>query len=256
MTAPIAQLRELTVDIATRPGRGAPVVRALTGTDLTLHSGRVTALIGESGCGKSLAAAAFCGLLPPGSQVSGEIRYAGADLARADERTWRRLRGHHLGLVPQSPATSFTPVRTLGAQLTEVCRRLGSEFTVRELLEMAHLDPGSTALYPHELSGGMAQRAAIAAALAGGPEVLIADEPTSALDPANAALVWQLLTGLAATGVSVLVITHDLTSLLAANGCHDIAVMRSGTVLLQQDTAAMTASTDEYLSRFFAGVPV
>jgi peptide/nickel transport system ATP-binding protein len=250
---PIALLRRLTVDIATRPGRRAPVVRALTDANLTLHTGRVTGLIGESGCGKSLVAAALCGLLPPGSRVRGEIRYDGEDLAKADERTWRRLRGHRIALVPQSPATSFTPVRTLGAQLTEVCRVLTSARGPAELLEAVHLEPSSAALFPHELSGGMAQRAAIAAALAGRPAVLVADEPTSALDPDNAALVWRLLADTAATGVAVLVITHDLPSLLAAGGCHDIAVMRAGTVLAQQDTHEILSSTDDYVSRFFVG---
>ncbi|BBZ05079.1 hypothetical protein MCHIJ_45160 [Mycolicibacterium chitae] len=249
----VAALEQLTVDIATRPGRHAPSVQPLRDVELTVNAGTVTALIGESGCGKSLVAAALCGLLPPGSRVRGRVLFDGTDLAQADERRWRPLRGHRIGLVPQSPATSFTPVSTVGTQLQQVCRRLGSDRTAAQWLAAAHLPAASAALYPHELSGGMAQRAAIAAALAGRPELLIADEPTSALDPDNAALVWQLLADVAAQGVAVLVITHDLPALLDAQVCDDIALMRAGTVIRRAPVAEMTGSTDDYVGRFFAG---
>ncbi len=249
----VAALEQLTVDIATRPGRNADSVRPLRDVELTVAAGSVTALIGESGCGKSLVAAALCGLLPPGSRVRGRVVFDGADLTHAGERHWRPLRGHRIGLVPQSPATSFTPVSTVGRQLEQVCRRLGSDRTAAELLAAAHLPASSAGLYPHELSGGMAQRAAIAAALAGRPELLIADEPTSALDPDNAALVWRLLADVAAAGVAVLVITHDLPALLAAQVCDDIALMRAGTVIRRAPIAEMAVSTDDYVSRFFAG---
>lgn len=249
----IAALEQLTVDIATRPGRRSPSVQPLCEVDLTVNAGTVTALIGESGCGKSLVAAALCGLLPPGSRVRGRIMFDGNDLAHAGERCWRPLRGHRIGLVPQSPATSFTPVSTIGSQLAQVCRLLGSDRTAAELLAAAHLPAASGSRYPHELSGGMVQRAALAAALAGRPDVLVADEPTSALDPDNAALVWQLLSDVAADGVAVLVITHDLPSLLAAQVCDDIALMRAGTIVGRAPVSEFACSTDAYAGRFFAG---
>ncbi|MGV0850551.1 ATP-binding cassette domain-containing protein [Mycolicibacterium phlei] len=256
-----AQLENLTVEIAVRGGRRSPVVRVLDGTDLVVPAGDVTALIGESGCGKSLVALALCGLLPPSSRVTGRIMIGDADLTGAGEKTWRALRGSRIGLVPQSAATSFTPVRTVGAQLAEVCRRLGADRGPDELFAAVHLPDDVGDRYPHELSGGMAQRAAIAAALAGRPRLLIADEPTSALDSDNAATVWRLLADAAADGAGVLVITHDLRSLLAAEVCGQVALMRDGAVLRQAPLVDMFAAgldpvTDDYTARFFDGALV
>lgn len=252
MTRPAARLVDLTVDIATRPGRHSPTVRALDRASVTVTAGKLTALIGESGCGKSLVAAALCGLLPPGSRVEGQILIGDDDFAHVDERQWRTVRGHHIGLVPQSAATSFTPVRTVGSQLAEVCRRLDADRSAAELFAAAQLPPSAGTLYPHELSGGMAQRAAIAAAIAGRPELLVADEPTSALDPDHAAAVWELLGAAAESGAGVLAITHDLPSLLESGVCHDIALMRNGTVLRQAPVADMSSDSHSYISAFFA----
>ena len=247
----VAQVRNLTVDIATRRRGGEPV-RVLDAVDLDLRPGRLTALIGESGCGKSMVAVALCGLLPSAAQVTGRILIDGQDVTAAGEPVWRTLRGRHIGLVPQSAATSFTPVRTVGAQLGEVCARLDSPHTPAQWCDQVRLPADVVDRYPHELSGGMAQRAAIAAALAGRPRLLIADEPTSALDPDNAAVVWRLLAETAADGAAVLVVTHDLPSLLRADACDDIALMRAGAVLRQAETAAMVAGDDPYARRFFA----
>ena len=170
-----------------------------------------------------------------------------------DERHWRRLRGAHIGYVPQSAATSFTPVRTVGRQLAEVCGRLRADRGVTELLAAVRLPADVAERYPHELSGGMAQRVAIAAALAGRPGLLIADEPTSALDPENSDGVWQLLGEAAAEGAGVLVITHELPGLLRSGVCDDIALMRSGTVLGQGTTAELAAAGG-YAQRFFGKV--
>lgn len=253
---PAAQLRDFTVDIATRGGAGAPAVRVLDAVDLDVAAGRVTALIGESGCGKSLVAAALCGLLPPAARPSGRIVIDGRDLTGAGESLWRGLRGRHVGLVPQSAATSFTPVRTIGSQLAEVCGRLGADRTPAQLCTAVGLPDDVAARYPHELSGGMAQRVAIAAALAGRPGLIVADEPTSALDPDNAALVWQLLADATADGAAVLIITHDLPSLLRADACDDIALMRTGTVMRQASADEMLADPDAYARRFFTTVAV
>ncbi|MGE2733649.1 ATP-binding cassette domain-containing protein [Mycolicibacterium vaccae] len=251
-----AQLTGLTVEIDLRRGRHSGVVPVLGDVHLAVPAGRVTALIGESGCGKSLVAAALSGLLPPGSRARGQVHIGGREVPFGDERRWRTLRGRHVGVVPQSAATSLTPVRTVGSQLGEVCARLDADRTPEQLCAAVALPPATLHLYPHELSGGMAQRVAIAAALAGRPGLLIADEPTSALDPDNAALVWRLLGDAAADGAAVLVITHDMPSLLRAGACDDVAVMARGTVISQDPLADAMTSSDPYLRALLATVPV
>ncbi|MDZ4270725.1 MAG: ATP-binding cassette domain-containing protein [Mycobacterium sp.] len=251
-----AQVRDLTVQIAVRRGRNPAVVSVLDGVDLDVVPGRVTALVGESGCGKSLVAAALSGLMPPGSRVRGRVSIGGTEMRYDDEPGWRGLRGRHIGLVPQSAATSFTPVRTVGSQLAEVCGRLSADRTPEQLCAAVALPADVVSRYPHELSGGMAQRVAIAAALAGRPGLLLADEPTSALDPDNAGLVWRLLGDAAAAGAGVLVITHDMQSLQRAGVCDDVALMSRGAVLGQMPLAEATRSADPYTRAMLGTVPV
>lgn len=255
----MTRLAGFTVDIDVRRGRRATAVRVLDDVNLDVPAGRVTALIGESGCGKSLVAAALSGLMPPGSHIRGRVFVGGTELRSGDERAWRGLRGRHIGVVPQSAATSFTPVRTVGSQLGEICRRLGADRTPEQLLTAVALPADATRRYPHELSGGMAQRVAIAAALAGRPGLLLADEPTSALDPDNASLIWRLLGDAAADGAAVLVITHDMPSLLRADVCDDVAVMARGTVTTQLRLAdaleRARADGDPYLRALLGTVP-
>ncbi|GAC67363.1 ATP-binding cassette domain-containing protein [Gordonia soli] len=244
-----AQLRSFSVDIAVRGSRQSTRVRVLDGVDLTVERERVTALVGESGCGKSMVAAALTGLLPPGSTVSGASIVDGIDLAPDDPR-WRGLRGHRVGLVPQSAATSFTPVRTVGDQLDEVVTALSGESTPARLCADVGLPPGVLSKYPHEISGGMAQRAAVAAAIAGRPEVLIADEPTASLDPVLAQRIWHLLADQAEAGAAVLVVTHDLETMRRVGRCDSVALMRSGRILRQESLEAMAASDDDYVRAF------
>ncbi|MDS1114110.1 ATP-binding cassette domain-containing protein [Gordonia westfalica] len=215
MTA--ARIDDLTVDVAVRHRWHRGSVRVLDGVALDLPSASMTALIGESGCGKSMVASALCGLLPAGATARGRLTI-GDETMIDDELVgrgarWTGLRGRRVGLVPQSVATSFTPVRTVGAQLDEVIATLDGPCDAAELCRAVRLDPSALDLFPHELSGGMAQRAAIAAALAGDPEILVADEPTSALDPDLAAAIWDLLAATARRGAAVLVITHDVETL-------------------------------------------
>nr|WP_234788900.1 ATP-binding cassette domain-containing protein [Mycolicibacterium iranicum] len=252
----MTRLAGLCVDIDVRRGRGSAAVAVLDDVDLDVPAGRVTALIGESGCGKSLVAAALSGLLPPGSHVRGQVFIGDTELRYDDERAWRGLRGRRIGVVPQSAATSFTPVRTVGSQLAEICGRLGADRTPEQLVTAVALPASVTQRYPHELSGGMAQRVAIAAALAGRPELLLADEPTSALDPDNAALIWRLLGDAAADGAAVLVITHDMPSLRRAGVCDDVAVMTRGTVTTQAPLAEALSGTDPYVRALLGTVPV
>lgn len=253
MSDSAARFHRFGVTIDTR-GHHHDWATALAGVDLDIAAGEVTALVGESGCGKSLVTLALCGLLPPGSTATGELSIADETIRFDDESRWRKIRGRAVGLVPQSPATSFTPVRTLGSQLAEVARILNSDRDVAELIAQAGLAPDALRLYPHELSGGMAQRAAIAAALAGRPEILVADEPTSALDPELADLVWKLLHAIAGDGCAVLVVTHDLKSLFRSDICDSIAVMRAGRVVLQGSPAQVLSSSDGYVEKLFTGV--
>lgn len=249
-----ARLDGVTVDVTARRRQR---VRVLDDVTLDVPAGSMTALVGESGCGKSMVAAAICGLLPPGSSVTGRLAlgddaFLGDEIGGRDPR-WRVVRGRRVGFVPQSAATSFTPVRTLGSQLDEVIAGLDGARDAVELCHAVHLDPDALRLYPHELSGGMAQRAAIAAALAGGPEVLVADEPTSALDPDLAAAIWALLTETARRGAAVLVITHD-TETLRRSGCDSVAVMRAGRIVDHRAAADLATSDDEYIAAFFEPV--
>lgn len=251
----MTRLAGVTVDINLRRGRDSTVVHVLDDVSLVVPAGRVTALIGESGCGKSLVAAVLSGLVPPGSHVRGQVFIGDTEVRSDDERAWRALRGRHIGVVPQSAATSFTPVRTIGSQLAEVCDRLAADRAPKQLLTAVALPVDVTRRYPHELSGGMAQRVAIAAALAGRPGLLIADEPTSALDPDNAALIWRLLGDAAADGAAVLVITHDMPSLRRAGVCDDLAVMARGTLMTQVPLAEAVRGTDPYVRTLLGAVP-
>ena len=216
------------MDIDRAAAAAHATVRVLDGVDLDVPAGRVTALIGESGCGKSLVAAALTGLLRPARACRGRcgsgtppypptMSAAGVHCAAATSG-WCRSRRRH-----RSPRCAPS-----GSQLAEICARLGADRTPAQLCAAVALPADVTRRYPHELSGGMAQRVAIAAAVAGRPAVVVADEPTSALDPDNAALVWRLLGDAAADGAAVLVITHDMPSLRRAEVCDDVAIDGQG----------------------------
>jgi peptide/nickel transport system ATP-binding protein len=211
-------------------GRG-DAVHAVTELSLDVEAGSITALVGESGCGKSIVAAAVMGVLPYEAVVTGSIRLNVDDPAHSADEPIDILagehsyRGRHIALVPQSPSTSFTPVRTVGSQLQEAITALGTAHTPADLVDRAGLARSALDLYPHELSGGMAQRAAVAAALAGDPEVIIADEPTSGLDRARTDQIGELLRECADSGAAVLLITHDLGHLIRAGIADTVAVM-------------------------------
>ncbi|QFU91726.1 dipeptide/oligopeptide/nickel ABC transporter permease/ATP-binding protein [Amycolatopsis sp. YIM 10] len=204
--------------------------------DLRIDAGETVGLIGESGCGKSITARAVLGLLPVGARVSaGNIFFDGTELTRLGQRETRRLRGSRIALVSQEPVSGLDPVYTAGRQLGELVRRHhgGSRRAVRthslDLLRSVDFpDPRAVAdRYPHELSGGMAQRVAIAMALAGAPDLLIADEPTTALDVTVQAEVLGLLRGLQAEhGMAILLISHDWGVVAAM--CHRAYVMYAG----------------------------
>lgn len=228
-------VRGLTVRIPTRLGRRGAWVHACTDVALAVRAGSVHALVGESGCGKSVLASTLVGLLPGGTQASGSVRLGDVDLSAALERPadprWRGIRGRVVGFVPQSSATFLTPHRTVRRQLRETCRALAASATPAELFDRVGLPERALDLFPHELSGGMAGRAAVAFALAGDPAVLVADEPTASLDPDLTRHVLDLLRACADAGTAVLLITHDLAALDRAGIADDLSVMYAGRIV-------------------------
>ncbi|MGW3965140.1 dipeptide/oligopeptide/nickel ABC transporter permease/ATP-binding protein [Amycolatopsis sp. NPDC005003] len=222
--------------------RGAEVTLSggrvvVTDLDLDVGHGETVALVGESGCGKSITGRAILDLLPAGGAVTaGSLRFDGADLALAGPRAIRRLRGSRIALISQDPVAALDPVFTVAHQLGELVRlrHCGSRASVRErtlaLLRDVNLPEAVARRYPHELSGGMAQRVAIAMALAGEPSLLIADEPTTALDAAVQEEVLGLLARLQAErGMAILLITHDWA--VVSEFCRRAYVMYAGQIV-------------------------
>lgn len=211
----------------------------VSGVSLRVGRGRVLGLVGESGCGKSVTSYAMLGLLAPGLSVrSGRILWSGADLARADEKTLQRVRGHEIAFISQEPTRALDPMFTVGWQLTASIKRLrsvgGSEakrVALQLLTDVGIVDPPRVLKsYPHQISGGMAQRVAIALALSGQPKLLIADEPTTALDVTVQAEILGLLRKLIAErDMSIILVTHDLG--VVADLCDDVAVMYAGQIV-------------------------
>jgi len=211
----------------------------VTGVSMSIEPGRVMGLVGESGCGKSVTSYALLGLLAPGLSVrSGHIRWGEIDLARADEKALGRVRGHDIAFISQEPSRALDPMFTVGYQLVAAVKRLrrvGSAEAKRVshqlLVDVGIIDaPRVFKSYPHQISGGMAQRVAIALALAGSPRLLVADEPTTALDVTIQAEILALLRRLVAErGMSILLVTHDLG--VVADLCDEVSVMYAGQIV-------------------------
>jgi peptide/nickel transport system ATP-binding protein len=202
--------------------------RAVRGISLQIQPGQCLALVGESGCGKSTIAKAVLGLLPRAARLAGSIRLDGQEVITASEATLRQLRGLKVGMVAQDPMRSFDPLLTVGASVAEawrVHRRRPPRGGIENALATLGIpEPASrTRRRPHEWSGGMLQRAAIAAAAAHTPPLIVADEPTSALDADRADAV---LDALRATGAGVLLISHDLE--LVGRHSDTVSVMYAG----------------------------
>jgi peptide/nickel transport system ATP-binding protein len=214
---PILSIESLQVSLFTRRG----VLPAVDGLSLSVAAGETVAIVGESGCGKSLAALAVMRLLPepPAKIVGGAVRFIGRDLAGLSEREMQRVRGKDISMIFQDPMTSLNPVVTVGYQLVEAIRRhtdlshkeAGNRAV--ELLRQVRIPDAERRLddYPHQMSGGMSQRVMIAMGIACGPKLLIADEPTTALDVTIQAQIIELMKELqAASGMGLIIITHDL----------------------------------------------
>ena len=242
---------------------GGKLATAVDGVSFTLAPGESLAVVGESGCGKTLLGRALLGLSPEGSRVHGSIRLGGRELVGTRESDWRRVRGEAIGLVFQEPGAALDPVATVGAQLCEailahsrIGRRAARALAIERLEEVGFPDPRrGMEEYPHRLSGGMKQRAFLAIALASDPEVLVADEPTTALDATVAAQVLELLDRLrAGRGLALLLITHDLA--IVARHAGRLLVLYAGRVVEEARTLDFfLAPRHPYSRALLASVP-
>ena len=239
----LLEINGLRTHFDTREG----MVKAVDALDLHIDRGEVLGLVGESGCGKSVASLSVMGLIPhPGRIAAGEIHFAGKNLAEMSKSEVRQLRGEHISMIFQQPASALNPVHRAGAQIKEVFelhREWSKDVEEEKVIEMLRTvgipDPVRRArAYPHELSGGMAQRVMIAMALACEPELLIADEPTTALDVTIQAQILDLIRDLQRDfKTAVLLITHDLG--IVAEMAHRVAVMYAGEIVEETDVATI-----------------
>lgn len=258
--APVLDIESLAVQYRTAAG----TVDAVRDVSLRIERGERVAIVGESGSGKSTTAHAIVQLLARQAQiVRGSIRFNGSELVGAAQKDLRAVRGRRIGLVPQDPTVSLNPVKRIGTQVGEVlvihglADRKNAEIVAVEALRRAGLPEPElrAAQYPHELSGGMRQRVLIAIAIIGGPDLIIADEPTSALDVTVQRQILDHIDELAAeTGMSVLLITHDLG--IAADRADRIVVMSEG-VVVEQGTPAevLGAPSHPYTRALIAAAP-
>ena len=239
-------------------------LRAVDGVDLALERGECFALLGESGCGKSMTALSVMRLLPEAARVAGgRVLLDGSDLLALPEAAMRALRGRRVAMIFQEPSTALNPVLTVGRQVVEVIERhaglrgAAARKRALELLEAVGIADGARRFheYPFQLSGGLKQRAMIAAALAVDPEVLIADEPTTALDVTIQAQILELLKRLqAGRGMALLLITHDLG--VVAQMAQRVAVMYAGQIVESGPREAfLRAPQHPYSQRLFAALP-
>ena len=242
--APLLAVEDLRVELPAGGERFA----AVDGVSFTLSSGECVALVGESGSGKTQLARAILGLSPARASVSGRVAWEGRELSSMSEAERDRWRGSRVGLVFQEPAAAFDPVRTIGSQLVEavrlhgrVSRRDARGAALAALRDAAFPDPeAALGEYAHRLSGGLAQRAYLAAALVAGPSLLVADEPTASLDPTVAARVLERLDALRAErSLAVLLVTHDMA--LVAPRSDRIFVMYAGKIVEEGPTRDVLA---------------
>jgi peptide/nickel transport system ATP-binding protein len=258
MSAPLLEVADLSVH-ATDRGQSKTLVREV---DFSVRAGETLGVVGESGSGKSMLMKAVLGLLPKGVTTRGQVTFAGQRLDALDERRLRQVRGSRLSLLLQDPFTMLNPVQSVGATIAESLRasRRASRKDVRAEVERrlveVGIDAGVASKRPFQLSGGMRQRVAIAAALAGDPDLLIADEPTTALDVSTQDAVLRLLAALRADrGMALILITHDLR--VAFDSCDRVMVMYAGSVVEQGPAALLRAAPRHpYTSGLMAAEPV
>lgn len=226
-------------------------IKAVDGVDLAIHQGETLALVGESGSGKSITSLSIMKLIPrpPGKIVEGEIRFEGKNLIDLSDKEMNRIRGNRIAMIFQEPMTSLNPVFTIGDQIMEplrLHRKMSKDQALKRTIELLELVGFGRAAqmvneYPHQLSGGMRQRAMIAMAMANQPALLIADEPTTALDVTIQAQILDLMRELKEkTGTSILLITHDLG--VVAEMADRVAVMYAGQIVEEADVETLFAN--------------
>ncbi|HEY3349357.1 MAG TPA: ABC transporter ATP-binding protein [Thermoanaerobaculia bacterium] len=235
-SSPLLSVRALTIAV---PGPTGELETVVDGVSFEIHAGEVVALVGESGCGKSLTGLALLDLVPPPVRIaSGEVIFEGRDVRALPPREKERLRGGGIGLVFQEPGSALDPVRTIGSELAGVLRRhrgLSRSEAHAEAVKWLHRvalpDPERQMdALPHLMSGGMRQRAMLALALAGGPRLLVADEPTTALDVTIQAQILALLLDLRRElSLAILLVTHDLG--VVAEAADRALVMYAGEIV-------------------------
>ena len=242
----VLEVQDLQTWFYTRRG----IVKAVDRVSFEVHDGETLAIVGESGCGKSITALSIMRLIPnpPGRIIGGAVRLRGRDLLRLDEEEMRDIRGNEISMIFQEPMTSLNPVLTIGAQITEALilhQDLSRAAAMEKAVEMLRLvkipEPAQRVKeYPHQLSGGMRQRVMIAMALACNPKVLIADEPTTALDVTIQAQILDLILELQQKlGTAVILITHDLG--VVAETAQRVIVMYAGRKVEEADVEALFA---------------
>jgi peptide/nickel transport system ATP-binding protein len=256
---PILAVEQISVDLPTPRGR----LRAVSHVDLGLEAGRTLGVVGESGSGKTMLSRAILQLLPARARLSGRVLFDGRDLAGLDAVALRRLRARSIAVVFQDPMTSLNPVLTIGRQITETLREhleIDAVSALRravELLTEVGIPAPEQRLrqYPHQLSGGMRQRVAIAIALSCEPRLLIADEPTTALDVTVQAQILDLLAReQRRRQMAMILITHDLG--IVAGRTDEVAVMYAGRIVERAPTARLfTAMRMPYTEALLAAIP-
>ncbi len=257
----ILEVRNLKTYFFTEDG----VVKSVDGVDFTVRRGEVLGLVGESGCGKSVTSLSIMRLIgQPGRTLEGEIVFDGRDLLKLSEAEMVKVRGNKIAMIFQQPQTALNPVFRVGDQIAEVLdihRSLGKEAGWKraiELLKMVGIPDAERRAksFPHELSGGMAQRVMIAMGLACVPELLIADEPTTALDVTIQAQILDLIRDLRSKfEASIILITHDLG--VVAEMCERVAVMYAGQIVEHTDTQTLFADPKHpYTKGLIGSIPV
>jgi peptide/nickel transport system ATP-binding protein len=257
---PVLRIRDLRIRFQT-PGRETT---AVSGIDLEVGTGEVLGVVGETGCGKTVTGMSVLGLLPDSARVeASEMRLLGDDLLGFSEDDFRRIRGSTVSMVFQNPANSFNPVFTIGSQMRKVLaaheglKGRAADERIEEVIRSVALPEPARVMgaYPHELSGGMLQRAMLGMALLSSPRLLIADEPTTALDVTIAAQLLELIIKLQREmGFSVLFITHDLG--VVRRICDRVAVLYAGRVVETAPTSKLFASPEHpYTRGLLAAVP-
>jgi oligopeptide/dipeptide ABC transporter ATP-binding protein len=258
---PILDVKGLKTYFFTRDG----VVKAVDGVDLTVNHGEIVGLVGESGCGKSVTSMSILRLVQdPGKIVDGEIMFHGEDLREVSDKEIRSIRGDRISMIFQQPVSSLNPVYKSGFQISEVyavhqgLKKKASREKAIEMLQRVGIPDAERRVdsYPHELSGGMAQRVMIAMALAAGPELLIADEPTTALDVTIQAQIIDLMREIREKlNTAIILITHDLG--IVAEIADRVAVMYAGEIVEEADTKTLFSEPKHpYTQGLIGSIPI